>query len=58
VWKERTMAVFKSTLVKWGNSVGVNIPKPIRDTLNWEAGDEVELVDKENYIIIRKAAKK
>ncbi|MDQ6862780.1 MAG: AbrB/MazE/SpoVT family DNA-binding domain-containing protein [Thermoproteota archaeon] len=41
-------------MVKWGNSVGVVIPKPIRDTLGFEVGDDVELVDKENYVIIRK----
>jgi AbrB family looped-hinge helix DNA binding protein len=52
------MAVFKSTLVKWGNSVGVNIPKPIRDTLKMNAGDEVELIDKEDHFIVRKANKK
>lgn len=52
------MAVFKATLVKWGNSVGVNIPKPIRDTLKMEAGDEVELVDKEDHIVMRKAGKR
>lgn len=52
------MAVFKSTLVKWGNSVGVNIPKPIRDTLKMEVGDEVELIDKEDHFIVRKTSKK
>ena len=49
------MAVFKSKLVKWGNSVGVSIPKPIRDTLNLDAGDEVQLIDKQDYFIIKKA---
>jgi AbrB family looped-hinge helix DNA binding protein len=49
------MAVFKSKLVKWGNSVGVSLPKPIRDTLNLKAGDEVQLIDKEDYVIIKKA---
>ncbi len=48
------MAVFKTKLIKWGNSVGVILPKPIRDTFNLEAGDEVELIDKENYVIIKK----
>jgi AbrB family looped-hinge helix DNA binding protein len=48
------MAIFKTKLVKWGNSVGVAIPKPIRDTFKLEAGDDIELVDKENYVIIRK----
>jgi AbrB family looped-hinge helix DNA binding protein len=52
------VAIFKTKLIKWGNSVGVTIPKPIRDTLNFEVGDDVELVDKENYVIIRKSREK
>lgn len=52
------MAVFKTKLVKWGNSVGVVLPKPLRDTFKLEAGNEVELVDRENYIIIRKTTKR
>ncbi|HEY3525207.1 MAG TPA: AbrB/MazE/SpoVT family DNA-binding domain-containing protein [Nitrososphaeraceae archaeon] len=48
------MAIFKTKLVKWGNSVGISIPKALRDTIGLEAGDNVELVDKQNYIIIRK----
>lgn len=52
------MAIFRTTLVKWGNSVGVNIPKPVRDTLKLEAGNEVELIDKEDHIVIRKASKR
>jgi AbrB family looped-hinge helix DNA binding protein len=46
------MAVFRTKLVKWGNSVGVTLPKPIRDTFNLEAGDEVELIDKNEYVMI------
>ena len=49
------MAVFKTKLVKWGNSVGVILPKPIRDTFNLETGDEVELTDKNEYVMIRKS---
>jgi AbrB family looped-hinge helix DNA binding protein len=52
------VAIFKTKLIKWGNSVGVTIPKPIRDTLNFEVGDDVELVDKENHVIIRKPSKR
>jgi AbrB family looped-hinge helix DNA binding protein len=48
------MAIFKSKLVKWGNSVGVIIPKPIRNTLDIEAGDSVELIDKDDTIVLRK----
>ncbi len=49
------MAKFKTKLNKWGNSIGIFLPKPLRDTLNLEAGDEVEIEDKEDYIILRKA---
>jgi len=49
-----TLAVFKTKLVKWGNSVGVTLPKPLRDTLNLDAGDEVELIDKEDHILIKR----
>lgn len=49
------MAVFKTKLIKWGNSAGVVLPKPIRDTFNLEVGDEVELVDTNDYVMIRKA---
>ncbi len=48
------MAKFKTKLNKWGNSVGFNLPKPLRDTLNLEVGDDIELEDKEDCIIIRK----
>lgn len=49
--------MFKTKLVKWGNSVGVSIPKPIRDMLKLDAGDKVELVDKDGYFIIKKSEK-
>lgn len=48
------MAKFKARLVTWGNSVGISIPKPIRDSMNLKAGDEVEIVDKENMLIVKK----
>jgi AbrB family looped-hinge helix DNA binding protein len=51
------MAIFKTKLVKWGNSVGVTIPKPIRDTLDLTEGDEIQLVDKEDYIMLKKPAR-
>jgi AbrB family looped-hinge helix DNA binding protein len=49
------MAVFKTKLIKWGNSVGVVLPKPIRDTFKLETGDEIELIDKEEYVMLKKA---
>ena len=48
------MARFKTKLIKWGNSAGINLPRPLRDTFNLEIGDDIELEDKEDYIIIRK----
>ena len=50
----RLMAKFNAKLVKWGNSVGVSIPKPIRDSLNLEAGDDVQIHDIDNSIVITK----
>jgi antitoxin component of MazEF toxin-antitoxin module len=49
------MAIFKTKLIKWGNSVGIIIPKPIMDTLNFTVGDDMELIDKDNYVILRKS---
>jgi AbrB family looped-hinge helix DNA binding protein len=49
------VAIFKTKLIRWGNSVGITIPKPIRDTLNFTIGDDVELIDKENHVILRKS---
>jgi len=48
------MAEFRAKLVKWGNSVRISLPKPIRDNLNLKAGDEVEIVNKDDTIIIQK----
>lgn len=48
------VAKFKTKLSKWGNSVGLNIPKPLRDTFEMKDGDEIELEDKADHIILRK----
>jgi AbrB family looped-hinge helix DNA binding protein len=48
------MAKFRAKLVKWGNSVGLSLPKPIRDNLDLQAGDEVEIVDTGDIITIQK----
>lgn len=52
--KIMSMAKFNAKLVKWGNSVGVSIPKPIRDSLGLEAGNDVEIRDIDNTIVINK----
>ncbi len=48
------MAKFKAKLTKLGNSEGIFLPKPLRDTLKLQLGDDLELEDKEDYITIRK----
>ena len=45
---------FEATLVKWGNSVGFALPKPIRDGLKLNAGDKITLIVDNNKIYIEK----
>jgi AbrB family looped-hinge helix DNA binding protein len=47
-------ATFEATLVKWGNSVGLAIPKPIRDGMKLEAGDRIRIVVESGKICIEK----
>ncbi len=46
---------FEATLVKWGNSVGFSIPKPIRDGMNLNPGDKITIVVQDDKICIKKA---
>lgn len=48
------MAKFTAKLVKWGNSVGVSLPKSIRDGLDLRAGDEVGIINTSDTVIIKK----
>jgi len=43
---------------KWGNSSGIRIPSSFLKNLNLKANDVVELVQKEDTIIISKPIKK
>ena len=47
-------AEFEGTLVKWGTSVGLAIPKPIRDGMNLKAGDKIRILLRHNMICIQK----
>jgi AbrB family looped-hinge helix DNA binding protein len=49
------MAKFRAKLVKWGNSVGLSLPKPVRESLDLNAGDEVIIIDQDDKLIIQKA---
>ena len=48
-------AAFEGTLVKWGNSVGLALPKPIRDGMGLNAGDKIRIVVEQGRICIQKA---
>ena len=43
----------KATIQKWGNSLGIRIPKVIADDLLLENGSEVELIGESDKIIIK-----
>lgn len=45
---------FEATLVKWGNSVGFAIPKPIRDGMNLNPGDKITIIVENDEIHIKK----
>ena len=47
-------AEFESTLVRWGNSVGLALPKPIRDGMKLKAGDKLRIVLQNNKIYIER----
>jgi AbrB family looped-hinge helix DNA binding protein len=47
-------AEFESTLVKWGNSVGLALPKPIRDGMKLQPGDKLRIILQNNKISIEK----
>jgi AbrB family looped-hinge helix DNA binding protein len=45
---------FEATLVKWGNSVGFAIPKPLRDGMNLNPGDKITIIVENDKIYIKK----
>ena len=45
---------FEAKLVKWGPSLGVVIPKPIRNGMKLAAGDTVRIIVKDNMICMQK----
>ena len=48
-------AEFEITLVKWGNSVGLALPKPIRDGMKLKAGDKLKLVLQNDKICVERS---
>ena len=47
-----------TTIQKWGNSKGVRLPKSILDNLSMQENDTVEIMAEDDYIIIKKTARR
>ena len=46
-----------TTIVKWGNSRGIRLPKPYLETLNLKDNDTVDVITENDAIIIKKSVK-
>jgi antitoxin MazE len=46
----------QTTIVKWGNSQGIRLPKFLLDSVNLTDNDTVEVTAKNDTIIIKKSA--
>ncbi|MDD4698931.1 MAG: AbrB/MazE/SpoVT family DNA-binding domain-containing protein [Oscillospiraceae bacterium] len=46
-----------TNIVKWGNSQGIRIPKPLLESLDLKDNDMVELIIENNYLVIKKKEK-
>lgn len=46
-----------TTIVKWGNSTAVRLPKPYLESLNLMDNDAVEILKDKDSIIIKKSEK-
>lgn len=44
-----------TTIVKWGNSQGIRLPKMLLESVDLSENDSVEIITKDNSIIIKKA---
>jgi len=48
----------KATIQKWGNSLGIRIPRHMAKDLSLENGSSVEIMEEENRIVIQPKSKK
>jgi antitoxin MazE len=48
----------KTSIVKWGNSQGIRLPKLLLESVDLAENDAVEVIADNNSIIIKKAGKK
>ena len=47
-----------TSIQKWGNSQGLRIPKILLDSLNWTEGQQIEIVLRDNEIVLKSAKAK
>ncbi|MDR1617252.1 MAG: AbrB/MazE/SpoVT family DNA-binding domain-containing protein [Syntrophomonadaceae bacterium] len=48
----------RTTIVKWGNSQGVRLPKSLLDNVNLSNSDLVDLIEENGNIVIKKVVDK
>jgi antitoxin MazE len=48
----------QTTIVKWGNSQGIRLPKPLLDSVNLSCSDKVDIIVENDSLIIKKAEKR
>ena len=48
----------QTTIVKWGNSQGIRLPKIILESLSLQENDPVEIIIDNDSIVIKKAKRK
>ena len=44
-----------ATILKWGNSQGIRLPKHLLDSLGLSVGDKVDIIVEDGNIVIKKA---
>lgn len=53
-----TLAIMQTNVQKWGNSLGVRIPRPLADQAQISEGSAVEIEEEDGVITIRVLAPK
>lgn len=44
----------ETVLSKWGNSLAIRLPRAMVDSLGWQAGDNLEFIQSEGLISLKK----
>jgi antitoxin MazE len=45
----------RTSIIKWGNSQGIRLPKLLLESANFKENDDVEVMAEKNSIVIKKA---